>query len=310
MKRADAHGQSRSGDGPMYREATRVLATVLVFCIGVISSTVTAEEVKKDTSYKLDASQLTYTRLYCTPDNESHFAEVTAELTKQNFAPPAAPIYIGDSQPASSVFFAGFEARWGAPDLVNHLYHPTPAVQLLTVAEGVFSITTTDGETRQLHAGDVVHLEDVRPAEGTLQWSATRPDSWYLLANAASRARPTGPLPTMCGHGPAAQRNARGRRASEGRGGESCSQLLSPISESRRRCRLSETRDVNVSADALLRSAVSGADLSRPSDGFGPLRSSSKLFAFADLATQSKRPLLRSLSRRPQTMRRSSRSSR
>lgn len=166
MKRADAHGQSRSGDGPIYREATRVLAAVLVFCIGVITSTAVAEEVNKGTSSKLDASHLTYARLYCTPDNESHFAELTAELTKQNFAPPAASIYIGDSQPASSVFFAGFEARWGAADLVNHLYHPTPAVQLFTVAEGMFSVTTTDGETRRLHPGDVVHLEDVAPCRG------------------------------------------------------------------------------------------------------------------------------------------------
>jgi hypothetical protein len=64
------------------------------------------------------------------------------------------------------VFFAGFEAHWGTADLVSHLYHPTPAVQLLTVVEGVFSITTTDGETRQLHAGDVVHLEDIAPCKG------------------------------------------------------------------------------------------------------------------------------------------------
>ena len=94
------------------------------------------------------------------------FAELTADLAEQNFAPPAAPIYIGGSQPASSVFFAGFEAHWGAADLVNHVYHPTPAVQLLTVAAGVFSITTSDGESRLLHAGDVVHLEDVAPCKG------------------------------------------------------------------------------------------------------------------------------------------------
>ena len=179
MKRADAQGQLRSGNGPIYREGTRMLATMkgkvgalavttgaLVFCIGVISSTASAEDVSKAMSSKLEASHLTYARLYCTPDNESHFAELTAELTKQNFAPPAAAIYIGDNQPTSSVFFAGFEAHWGAADLVNRLYHPTPAVQLFTVAEGVFSITTTDGETRQLHAGDVVHLEDIAPCKG------------------------------------------------------------------------------------------------------------------------------------------------
>ena len=49
---------------------------------------------------------------------------------------------------------------------MNHLYHPTPAVQLLTVVQGQFSITTTDGETKRLYTGDVVQLEDVAPCKG------------------------------------------------------------------------------------------------------------------------------------------------
>ena len=142
------------------------MLAAIAFSMGVIISTGRAEDIGKAPNSQLDPSRLTYARLYCTPDNQSHFGELTAVLTKQNFAPPAASINIGGYQPASSVFFAGFEAHWGAADLVNHLYHPTPAVQLLTVVEGVFSITTTDGETRQLHAGDVVHLEDVAPCKG------------------------------------------------------------------------------------------------------------------------------------------------
>jgi hypothetical protein len=143
-----------------------MISATMAISIGVISSTAPAEDIGVATSSQLDASHLVYARLYCTPDNESHFAELTAELIKQNFAPPAASIYIGGNRSASSVFFAGFGAHWGAADLVNHLYHPTPAVQLFTVVQGVFSITTTDGETRQLHAGDVVHLEDVAPCKG------------------------------------------------------------------------------------------------------------------------------------------------
>jgi hypothetical protein len=64
------------------------------------------------------------------------------------------------------LFFGGFEAHWGAADLTNHLYHPTPAVQFITVAQGVFSITVTDGQTRQLRTGAVVRLEDVAPCRG------------------------------------------------------------------------------------------------------------------------------------------------
>ncbi len=143
-----------------------ITSAVIALCLWALSTSASAEDIGKTISLQTGPSRLAYGRLNCTHDHESHFAELTADLAKQNFAPPAAPIYIGRGQPASSVFFAGFEAHWGAPDLVNHLYHPTPAVQLLTVVEGVFSIRTTDGELRQLHPGDVVHLEDVAPCKG------------------------------------------------------------------------------------------------------------------------------------------------
>jgi uncharacterized cupin superfamily protein len=34
------------------------------------------------------------------------------------------------------------------------------------IPRGVFSITATDGETRQVHAGDMVVLEDITPCKG------------------------------------------------------------------------------------------------------------------------------------------------
>jgi hypothetical protein len=146
--------------------AAIVMTAVLALAMGAVSSTAGAEEASTKIQLQNDASKFSYFRLYCSPDNETHFANLTAELAEQNFAPPAAPIYIGGKQPSSSVFFAGFGPHWGAADLTNHLYHPTPAIQFLSVAQGVFSITATDGETRQLHAGDVVHLEDVAPCKG------------------------------------------------------------------------------------------------------------------------------------------------
>jgi hypothetical protein len=41
-----------------------------------------------------DPSHFTYVRLYCTPEGDTHFQDVTVELREMNFAPPAAPIYI------------------------------------------------------------------------------------------------------------------------------------------------------------------------------------------------------------------------
>jgi Cupin domain len=125
--------------------------------VSAISSTAKTED---------DISRFTYVRLHCTGDNQSHFTDVTIELTKENFAPPAAPIAIGGNRPTAKAFIAGFGAHWGAADLQTHLNHPTPAIQLFTVLRGEFSITATDGETRQLHAGDLVLLEDITPCRG------------------------------------------------------------------------------------------------------------------------------------------------
>ncbi|HEY5207434.1 MAG TPA: hypothetical protein VIJ63_22965 [Roseiarcus sp.] len=146
--------------------AAIVMAAVLALAMGAISSTAGAEEAGTKIQSQNDASRFSYVRLYCSPDHETHFADVTAKLAEQNFAPPAAPIFVGGAQPSSSLFFAGFGPHWGAADLVNHLYHPTPAIQFLAVAQGIFAITATDGETRRLHAGDVVHLEDAAPCKG------------------------------------------------------------------------------------------------------------------------------------------------
>lgn len=113
-----------------------------------------------------DASRFTYARLYCSSDGNSHFQDVTVELQKTNFAPPAPPIHIGSDFGASKTFFGGFEGGWGAQDLENRLNHPTPAMQFGIVLQGTFSITASDGETRRLGPGSVFRLEDTSPCKG------------------------------------------------------------------------------------------------------------------------------------------------
>jgi hypothetical protein len=113
-----------------------------------------------------DPAHFTYARLYCTPDGNSHFQDVTVDLRSTEFAPPAPPIYIGGNVATSTTFFGGFDARWGTQDLEKHLNHPTPATQFGIVLKGVFSITVSDGETRQLPPGSVFRLEDTSPCKG------------------------------------------------------------------------------------------------------------------------------------------------
>jgi uncharacterized cupin superfamily protein len=148
----------RYGSNPKRKfAALSTISTVAISSLIIIGSAAGADD---------DAARFTYVRLHCTADNESHFTDVTIDLTKENFAPPAAPIAIGGNQQVSRAFIAGFEAHWGTDDLKTRRSHPTPAVQVFTVLEGEFSITVTDGETRQLHPGDVVRLEDVTPCKG------------------------------------------------------------------------------------------------------------------------------------------------
>jgi hypothetical protein len=128
-----------------------------------------------------DPSRFTYPRLYCTPDGNSHFQDVTVELPRMDFAPPAAPIHIGGKVAASSVFFGGFEAGWGVDDLETGLYHPAPAAQFIVVLHGDFSITVTDGEMRQFRPGDVFRVEDIPPCKGHITVVGAKP-GFFLFA--------------------------------------------------------------------------------------------------------------------------------
>ena len=109
---------------------------------------------------------LKWIRLYCTPDNESHFEDRTFTLDAKNFAPPASPIFIGGGSTASKVVFGGFDQNWGVADMKSGKNHPTPVVQYITVVAGSMEIRTTDGGSRTIHAGDIMHLEDVAPCKG------------------------------------------------------------------------------------------------------------------------------------------------
>jgi hypothetical protein len=123
----------------------------------------------------LSSSRLTYTRLFSTPDTETHFEQISVVLDQMDVAPPASPAYAGGSRSVSSVFFVGLAARWGEQDLSNSFYHPAPAAQFVTVLSGTICVTTTDGETRRLEPGDVIWIEDVAPSKGHITVVGDRP---------------------------------------------------------------------------------------------------------------------------------------
>lgn len=61
----------------------------------------------------------TYTSIYATPDNETHFRTVRVQFDPvENFAVPAQPVCIGGSQVSSKAFFLAFPPS-GANQISN-----------------------------------------------------------------------------------------------------------------------------------------------------------------------------------------------
>jgi hypothetical protein len=159
--------------------AIRVLLTIAIVTAAPLER---ATFIDAAPSTSGDPSRYTYTRIYCTPDSETHFQEVTVDLAKTSFAPPAAPIYLGGQHPASATFFVGAEAHWGTEDLKNGLNHPTPAAQFAVLLRGALSITTTDGKTRRFLPGDVLRLEDTAPCKGHISVNQGGTPGFVLFA--------------------------------------------------------------------------------------------------------------------------------
>jgi hypothetical protein len=156
----------------------------LVTAYAVIACTMLAgcssASLKPSVRQEQDPSRLSHTRLYCSPDNESHFETAIMELGRVDAAPPAPPSF-AKGNAASRMVFAGFDARWGAEDLQSRKFHPAPAAQWVVYLEGIMSITVTDGETRHFGPGDVLRVEDTAPCKGHISVVGDRP-SFSVIA--------------------------------------------------------------------------------------------------------------------------------
>ena len=137
------------------------LSAVVAFLASACSTL--APETGKPTAK--DPARFSYTRLHCTPDNESHFETVTVDLAKLDGVPPA-PNAFSRRGTATFVGFGGFVPQWGAKELQGRKFHTAPAAQWVVYVEGSMSVTTSDNDTRRFRAGDVLRVEDVTPCKG------------------------------------------------------------------------------------------------------------------------------------------------
>lgn len=89
------------------------------------------------------------TRVFATPDGESHFEDVEIPLRD------AGEIgRLSDAVPVQTVIF-----RENDPDY-NYDWHHAPRRQYIVLLDGHIEIETSDGEKRQFKGGDVLLVED------------------------------------------------------------------------------------------------------------------------------------------------------
>ena len=93
-------------------------------------------------------------RLYADDSGESHFDTHEIAMTLQDFAPPAAPLYISEAQAATRYVVIRLPLGWGGEP------HPSPSRQMLFCLSGSFRVSASDGESRSVAAGDALLLAD------------------------------------------------------------------------------------------------------------------------------------------------------
>jgi hypothetical protein len=94
-------------------------------------------------------------RLYADDFGESRFESLTIPMPRKEFAPPAAPLYAAQLQPAQHYVIIELPVGWGGTER-----HPTPGRHVLFCLAGTFSVTASSGETRSFAAGDCLLMED------------------------------------------------------------------------------------------------------------------------------------------------------
>jgi hypothetical protein len=97
---------------------------------------------------------ITYTRLYSDAQGESHFEDVEIDLAVTDYAPPAPPLSLSSSVPATQFAFMNAPSGWSSD------WHPATARNIFCVLSGEWEVTASDGEARRFGAGSVLLVED------------------------------------------------------------------------------------------------------------------------------------------------------
>ena len=96
-----------------------------------------------------------YVRLKSDKAGESHFEEVTLDLSEADYRPPAPLLFVSHNYLADGLQFVRLPAGWTGESI-----HP-PKAQFLICLKGHLEVTVSNGKRRTFGPGDSVLMEDV-----------------------------------------------------------------------------------------------------------------------------------------------------
>ena len=96
----------------------------------------------------------TYCRLYSDSSGESHFEDVTVELSEVDFAQPAPALLLSEFGPAVRAALLGGPKGWQGE------WHRSSGRNLFVVISGEWEIEASDGTKRLFSTADVLLVED------------------------------------------------------------------------------------------------------------------------------------------------------
>lgn len=95
-----------------------------------------------------------FLRIYADRSGESHFEDLDIDFVEADFVPPAPPVLMSPSKPATEYSLEQVHPGW------NGDWHPVPQRLLAVYLSGGGEMEASDGEVRPLLPGTVLLAED------------------------------------------------------------------------------------------------------------------------------------------------------
>ena len=95
-----------------------------------------------------------YIRIYCDDAGDSHFEDVSVEVSPVDYAPPAQPLNLAAPIDSERMILFSVPAGWVGD------WHPSPCRQFYIQLSGELEIQVGDGEIRKFSAGSIILVED------------------------------------------------------------------------------------------------------------------------------------------------------